>query len=89
MTLGDLEAAITKVFERFQASHATAPADSGPQYYTRKEVAELLHISLPSVHSLMNKGALKVTKIGSRTLIDAADLRSKISSGAIARYKHI
>lgn len=55
---------------------------------TRKEAADLLHVSLVSVHSLMNRGAITFRKVGRRTLIDRADLLKKIESGELAKYKH-
>lgn len=55
---------------------------------TRQEVCDFLKISKPTFHSLANKGAFRITKIGRRTLVDMSDLRAKVESGEISRYKH-
>lgn len=62
--------------------------NSGGEYLTRAEVCNLLHISKVTFHDWANKGLLQTFKAGSRTLVKAAELRQKVESGEIKRYKH-
>lgn len=56
-----------------------------PKFYSRKEVASLLHVSLPTVHAMMNAGALKSEKIGARVLFPAAAVDEQIRSGQLRK----
>lgn len=44
------------------------------KYLTREKVAELLHITLPTLHSLTQTGRIKAYKIGGRVLYKAKDV---------------
>ncbi len=44
------------------------------EYLTRKEVAERLCITLPTVHSWINKGILNPYRIGNRVLFKSDEL---------------
>ena len=55
---------------------------------TRKEVAEMLHISLPTLHSYINKGLVIPQKIGGRVLFDAVEVEQAMESNKVMRYKH-
>lgn len=46
--------------------------DVAPRYYGRKEVAKMLHLSLPTIARLTEEGILVGTKINGRVLYDAA-----------------
>ncbi len=52
---------------------------------TRREVADMLHISLPTLHSYINKGLLTPYHIGRRVLFDPTEVENSI----IARKKYI
>lgn len=47
-------------------------------YITRKEVCEMLHISYPTLHRLVNRGVLPCMKIGRRSLFDLSVVRAAI-----------
>lgn len=55
---------------------------------TRKEVAEMLHISLPTLHSYINKGLVCPQKIGGRVLFDANEVEEAMATKVVFRYKH-
>lgn len=44
------------------------------EYLTRIQCAERLHITLPTLHSYINKGVLVAYKIGRRTLFKASEV---------------
>lgn len=41
------------------------------RYYTRKEVCEILHITLPTLWSMVKSGKVSQKKVGTRCLYDA------------------
>jgi excisionase family DNA binding protein len=43
--------------------------DEQPKYYTREEAANILKISLPTLHAWTSKGRLRPAKINGRVLI--------------------
>lgn len=61
--------------------------DAGPRYYGRKEVAEMLHISLPTLARLMEDGILVGKRVGGRILYDAATIDKAVSENQHFRYR--
>jgi excisionase family DNA binding protein len=49
-----------------------------PKFYTREEAAQLLKISLPTLHAWANKGLITKSKIGNRVLIEDAEIQRMI-----------
>ena len=62
------------------------PKQEEPSYLTRKEAAEMLKVSLPTLHAMINAGAIKVTKAGQRTLIERSRFESDLADGKLAKY---
>ena len=58
-------------------------AEKEPRYYSRKEVAELLHVSLPTLHAMCKAGALHSQRIGGRVLFAAKDVDDAIKCGKL------
>lgn len=58
-----------------------------PKYYSRKEVADILHISYPTLHGLMKKNAIKFIKVGKKTLFPKAELDAMAASGELRKYR--
>lgn len=44
------------------------PKDKTPEYLTRKETAEMLGVSLPTLHSYVKKGYLPANRVGEKTV---------------------
>lgn len=59
--------------------------EAKPRYYTRKQVADLLHVSLPTVHSMMNEGVLKPEKVGRRVLFAAQAVDDGLRDGSLRK----
>ena len=57
-----------------------------PRYYSRKEVAELLHVTLPTLHAMVNAGALHPKKIGGRVIFDAKVVDEAIRCGKLTKH---
>jgi excisionase family DNA binding protein len=56
---------------------------------SRKDVAELLKITLPTLHDWTKRGWLKAYRIGSRVLYDAEEIRSALNRFEIAKHKKL
>lgn len=62
-------------------------AKKEPKMYTRKEVAERLGVSLPTVHALVMQGIIVPTYVGRKPLFKAQDIEEAISTGELRKYK--
>lgn len=65
---------------------------SSPQdaiWISRNDAAKKIGVSLPTLHGLINRGAIMARKVGRRTLVNAPDLMSKLASGELAKYKRL
>ena len=87
ITKEDLKILIKETLSEVIAS-APASEQKTSKKLTRKEVAELLHISLPTLHSYINKGLVCPQKIGGRVLFDAREVEEAMESKQVMRYKH-
>ena len=55
------------------------------EYLTRKQCAERLHITLPTLHSYINKGVLVAYKIGRRTLFKSEEVDAALNKKYIIK----
>lgn len=62
-------------------------AKQSPRMYTRKEVAERLNVSLPTVHELVKQGAIIPTYVGRKPLFKAQDIEEAINTGQLRKYR--
>lgn len=55
-----------------------------PQFYTREQLADMLHVSVPTIYNYRKKGLLpKPVTIEGRVLYDKAQVRQYIESGKL------
>jgi excisionase family DNA binding protein len=59
-----------------------------PRFITRKQVAEMLGVSLVTVHSYINKGLLNARKIGNKTLFAEGEVLRAIKGRKVYKFKH-
>lgn len=52
--------------------------DATPKYLNRQEAADMLHVSLSTVHRLVNQKYLKCRKVGRKSLFLLADVEKVI-----------
>ena len=59
-----------------------------PKYYTRQQVADLLSVSLPTVHAMVKRGDLQPLKPngGRHTLFDARVVDEAIRGGSLRKF---
>lgn len=55
------------------------------EYLTRKQCAERLHITLPTLHAYINKGVLIAYKIGRRTLFKSEEVDAALNKKYIIK----
>ena len=73
---------------RAMANYQPRPVEPEvPKYYSRKDVADILHISYPTLHGLMKKNAIKFIKVGKKTLFPQAELDAMVASGELRKYR--
>lgn len=82
---GWIEGAVAKAFQEYKPMRE--PEREIPTYYTREQVRDILHISYPTLHSLMNKNAVKFVKVGKKTLFPCKELDAQVSSGELRKYR--
>ena len=58
-----------------------------PEWGSRHDAAVLVGVSLPTIHALISQGLIEAQKCGRRTLINLGDLRAKLASGALSKYR--
>ena len=58
-----------------------------PRYYTRKETAQLIHVTLPTLARLSKDGIITAKKIGSRILYDAEAIDEAVRENRMFKYK--
>ena len=76
-----IDAFVDKVADRVRQLQEEAK----PRYYTRQQVADLVHVSLPTLHAMVNAGALRPQRVGGRVLFPAAAVDEGIASGALRK----
>ena len=64
-------------------------ASEPKKYYTRKEVCEIYHVSLMTLHNWVMSGKLVQRKIGKRVLFDRDSINKAVSTQQVFRYKHV
>lgn len=73
-----------------EVSAALAEVKNRPRkMYTRKELCEVLHITLSTLDLMRKRGLVEAHKMGKRVLFDAEEVDKAISNGAIRKYKHL
>jgi len=60
--------------------------EAKPRYYSRKETADLLHVTLPTLHAMVNAGALKPKRVGRHVLFDAQTIDEGIHNGSLTKF---
>lgn len=70
-----------KINEMMQQVQKVNPA----RYMTRKEVADFLHVSLPTLHDWTKTGLIKSYKIGNRVLFKSDEVEESLKGIKFSR----
>lgn len=73
LSLDDLKSTIQcivadEIKNALTALSDSLPKDKTPEYLSRKETAEMLGVSLPTLHSYVKKGFLTAHRVGEKTV---------------------
>lgn len=84
--LGDLIK--NSIVEALQNWQPILPLASNlPEYSTRKEVAVLLRISLPTLDDYIKRGVIEAERIGGRIRIRSSEIENAMTKVKSLRYK--
>lgn len=60
-----------------------------PKFYSRKETAQLLHVTLPTLARLTKDGLITAKRVGSRILYEAEAIDAAVRENKTFKYKRI
>jgi excisionase family DNA binding protein len=86
MTRQDLRNELNLFAETIRENTPERTTTKEPEYLTRKETANKLHISLVTLNRLTNEGILQSYKIGGRVLYKPGDVNHAISEN-LKKYR--
>lgn len=79
ITVGELREMISETLaETLTKKEEKKP--TGPEYFTRAQVKDLLHVSFPTLNELTRTGKIKGYKIGGRVLYKANEIEAALIS---------
>jgi len=80
---------LSQVEQLFDAKFSILPKEENnqPHYLSRKEVAKLLKITLPTLHDWTKLGRLKAYKIGSRVLYKPSEVQEALEQAQNLKHK--
>ena len=58
-----------------------------PRYYSRKETADLLHVTLPTLAKLTKNGVVNCKRVCKRILYDARSIDDAIKQQTVFKYR--
>ena len=92
LTEAQVEELASQIAAKIAVNASTQVLPTAPDaaiWISRADAAKRIGISLPTLHGLINRGAVMAQKVGRRTLVNGPDLMSKLASGELAKYKRL
>ena len=80
-----LEPLIDSFVEKVAQRVKQLEAEKAPRFYSRKEVADLLRVTLPTLHAMVNAKALNPIKVGGRVLFNAQAVDEAIKNQTLCK----
>lgn len=77
------------IVERVSERVLTATMQKEPKFYSRKETAQLLHVTLPTLARLTKDGLITAKKVGSRILYEAEAIDAAVKENRMFKYKRV
>jgi DNA-binding transcriptional regulator YhcF (GntR family) len=78
---------IDMIAEKVSERILIATAKKEPKFYSRRETAQLLRITLPTLSRLTRDGILVSKRMGGRILYDAKDINEAVKEQVIFKYR--
>lgn len=76
------------IVERMSERVRSATMQKEPKFYSRRETAQLLHVTLPTLARLTKEGVIPSINIGRRVLYDAESIDTAVKENRKFKYKH-
>ncbi|MEY8487556.1 helix-turn-helix domain-containing protein [uncultured Parabacteroides sp.] len=58
-----------------------------PKFYSRKETADLLHVTLPTLSRLTKDGLIESKRVGNRVLYEANSIDEAVKKQVVFKYR--
>lgn len=78
---------IDEIVDRISERVLTETAKKEPKYYTRKETADLLHITLPTLARLTKDRLITCKRVGTRVLYEANAIDEAVKQQVVFKYR--
>lgn len=88
LSLEDFKATISEVIQAEFSKIEKPVAKEAERLLTRKEAAQLLRVSLPTLNQWAKSGILRPKRIGSRVLYGSADIATALQSNGMHRTRN-
>lgn len=82
-----LDPFIDVIVERVSERVLSATMQKEAKFYSRKETAQLLHVTLPTLARLTKDGLITAKKIGSRVLYEADAIDNAVKENRMFKYR--
>lgn len=73
--------------DRVSEKVLSATAKKEPKFYTRKETADLLHVTLPTLARFTKDGLITSKRVGSRILYEATAIDEAVKQKVVFKYR--
>jgi excisionase family DNA binding protein len=80
-----IRATVLEAMISWQRNNPSEPAS--PEYVTRRQISQLLQVSLPTVDDYIRRGILPACRIRGRILIKLTDVERSLEDVKSLRYK--
>ena len=78
---------IDVIVDRVSERILSVTAKKEPKFYTRKEAAEILHVTLPTLARITKDGLLISKRVGSRILYEADAIDEAVKKQVVFKYR--
>lgn len=82
-----LNPVIDVIVERVTDKLMEAMKPREPKFYSRKETAQLLHVTLPTLARLTKEGMITAKRAGGRVLYEAEAIDAAVRENRVFKYK--
>ena len=77
------------IVERVSERVLSATIQKEPKFYSRKETAELLRVTLPTLARLTKDGLITAKRVGNRILYEAEAIDSAVMENRTFKYRRV
>ena len=89
IVMGFISPIIDEIVDRVSERILSVTAKKEPKFYTRKEAAEILHVTLPTLARITKDGLLISKRVGSRILYEADAIDEAVKKQVVFKYRRV